>query len=92
MRTIWMALFAVCAAVGCKKEPATETTKPLSPASAPAAAEEPVVPVEVDDEEANDDGRGEPMDDVDDVSDRAGAAEPMDDEPGSEAAQGADGE
>jgi len=95
MRVIGLGLAAIFAVVaGCQKEqPVSDSAKKLSPAQeAPAAKsaappnpeerpEEPSVEVEVEHDEADDKGQGEPMDEVDDVSDKsasdkAGAADP----------------
>jgi len=85
MRVIGLGFVACLVAAGCQKEqPVTETAKKLSPAQetpaarapAPSKIEEPTVAVEVEDDEADDKGQGEPMDEVDDVSDKAGAADP----------------
>lgn len=83
----WLGLAMALAVIGCQKEQTTvESAKKLSPASsntavatpapAPPSADEPSVAVDVEDDEVDDKGLGEPMDEVDDVSDKAGAATP----------------
>jgi hypothetical protein len=80
MRVIGFGLAAIFAVLtGCQKEqPVSESAKKLSPArEAPAAKladpspEEPSVAVDVEEDEADDQGHGEPMDEVDDVSEGA---------------------
>ena len=86
MRVIGLGLATVFAVVaGCQKEqPVSESGKKLSPAqeapaakiAAPPNPEVPSVEVEVEHDEADDKGQGEPMDEVDDESDKSGAADP----------------
>jgi hypothetical protein len=85
MRVIGLGFVACWVAAGCQREPpVTEIAKKLSPAvetsaakaAAPSKTEEPTVAVDIEDDEADDKGQGEPMDEVDDVSDKAGAADP----------------
>lgn len=90
MRVIGLGLAAIFAVVsGCQKEqPVSESAKKLSPAQeAPAAKlaapspEEPSVAIDVEDDETDDKGHGEPMDEVDDVSDTSGSREPTAEDP-----------
>ena len=86
MRVIGLGLAAIFAVVaGCQKEqPVSESAKKPGPAqeapaaksAAPPSPEEPSVEVEVDHDEADDKGQGEPMDEVDDEPDKSGAADP----------------
>jgi hypothetical protein len=99
MRVIGLGLAAIFAVVSaCQKDqPVSESAKKLSPArETPAAklaapsSEEPSVAVDVEDDEAADNvaadnGHGEPMDEVDDVPDKAGSPEPEAADPPTEA-------
>jgi hypothetical protein len=90
MRVIGLGLAAIVAVVGgCQKDqPVSESVRKPGPAQETPAAklaapspEEPGVAVDVEDDEtddnvAEDNGHGEPMDEVDDVSEKAGSREP----------------
>ena len=92
----WLGLAMALAIVGCQKEQSTSvsaqklspatavTTTVATPSSAPPTADEPSVAIDVEDDEVDDNGLGEPMDEVDDVSDKAGAADPSSAEDGTD--------